>query len=133
MTMKKDLETTKFASQYKDPRWQKKRLEILGRDGFCCKSCGESGRTLHVHHKIYTYGKMVWDYDDNNLITLCDDCHESIHEEYQSINNAILDFRERVVSLGRLDLLRMIIYAVARIDLDDASKVFDYAYELGEK
>jgi len=35
-----------------DPRWQKKRLEILERDGFECNSCGDSSTELHVHHTL---------------------------------------------------------------------------------
>ena len=37
-----------------DPRWQKKRLEILNRDEFKCRSCGDDKSTLHVHHGYYS-------------------------------------------------------------------------------
>lgn len=30
---------------------------------------------LNVHHKYYVNGKNPWEYDDDALITLCQDCH----------------------------------------------------------
>ena len=58
-----------------DPRWQKKRLEILNRDDFTCQSCFDNEDTLHVHHCFYKKGQDPWDYPDTSLITLCKDCH----------------------------------------------------------
>lgn len=65
--------------QYKDPRWQKRRLQIMERDKFGCQSCGLTGRTLNVHHFVYKRGKDIWDYKDDELITLCNECHEALH------------------------------------------------------
>jgi len=65
----------KYSELLKDPRWQKKRLEVLSRDEWKCKSCGSSHITLHVHHKEYAKGKPPWDYPDDVLITLCETCH----------------------------------------------------------
>lgn len=69
-------------SQYLDPRWQKKRLEILSRDNFACTQCGTTEKTLHVHHTVYrNEAEGPWDYLDSSLITLCDDCHKAEHDE----------------------------------------------------
>jgi hypothetical protein len=65
-----------YSKKLLDPRWQRKRLEILDRDGFQCRSCGARDRTLHVHHRYYEYGRDPWDYDSKILVTLCDECHE---------------------------------------------------------
>jgi hypothetical protein len=59
-----------------DPRWQKKRLEVLSRDNFTCQLCVENHNSLYVHHKTYVWGKDPWDYDIINLVTLCYDCHK---------------------------------------------------------
>lgn len=77
-----------YSEQLKDPRWQKKRLEILQRDDFTCQICGHKDKTLHVHHVYYKKGLKPWEYKDSSLITLCEDCH---HEEHQSRRN-ILDW-----------------------------------------
>lgn len=63
----------------KDPRWQKKRLYVLERDGWQCQFCPDKESTLHVHHLKYFPG-MPWDCPDEYLITLCESCHESEEE-----------------------------------------------------
>lgn len=65
-----------YSEKLKDPRWQKKRLEILERDNFTCTECGDKESPLHVHHKIYIFGNEPWDYKDENFITLCELCHD---------------------------------------------------------
>lgn len=71
--MKEDQKT--YKEKLKDPRWQKKRLEIFKRDGWCCQKCFDNQSTLHVHHRIYEPDKEPWEYDDDLLVTLCDTCH----------------------------------------------------------
>jgi len=66
-----------FTSRYRDPRWQRKRLEILQRDDFKCQAeCGAAGKELHVHHFYYVSGRAPWEYPNDALITLCKDCHK---------------------------------------------------------
>lgn len=69
-----------YSEKLKDPRWQKKRLEILKRDKFTCQLCGDKDTTLHVHHK--SYGNNPWESKNKNLITYCCHCH-SIVEYYK--------------------------------------------------
>ena len=69
----------KYTEKLKNPRWQKKRLEILERDGWQCRSCWENNKTLHVHHMSYDKDLKPWEYDNNKLLTLCEDCHELLH------------------------------------------------------
>jgi len=71
----------------KDGRWQMKRIKILERDHFRCVRCGrsaEEGTQLHVHHKFYD-GRAPWEYEDKDLITLCEDCHNRIHGKSDDI------------------------------------------------
>ena len=67
-----------YFEKLKDPRWQKKRLEIMERDEFKCSHCGDDEKTLNVHHKFYRKGANPWDYPDDALMTLCEPCHEEI-------------------------------------------------------
>jgi hypothetical protein len=68
-----------YWEKLRDPRWQKKRLEIMERDDWACRDCSGRNATLHVHHNYYTYGKQPWEYPDSALVTLCDGCHEKRH------------------------------------------------------
>jgi 5-methylcytosine-specific restriction endonuclease McrA len=69
-----------YSDLLKDPRWQKKRLEIMSRDKFICKKCGDTKTQLHVHHKEYIKDTDPWDYKNSFLITVCEDCHKAINE-----------------------------------------------------
>lgn len=80
-----------YAEKLKDPRWQKKRLEILERDKWCCQRCLDGENTLHVHHLRYFPGRDPWDYDNKLLITLCAECHENEKESRPCNESDLLD------------------------------------------
>ena len=64
-----------YSEKLRDPRWQKKRLEIMQRDGFACAFCNAKDKELQVHHLTYKK-RDPWDYPDYLYQTLCRDCHE---------------------------------------------------------
>ncbi len=68
---------TDYSELLKHPKWQRKRLEIMQRDDFKCRSCEDEENTLHVHHLFYEKGKLPWEYDNKDLVTLCQNCHEA--------------------------------------------------------
>lgn len=72
---------TSYSDKLKDPRWQKKRLEILTRDNFTCQNriCSDTKNTLHVHHITEDYDIEPWEHEDDDLITLCEECHKLWH------------------------------------------------------
>jgi hypothetical protein len=76
----------KYSDKLKHPKWQKKRLEIMERDGFQCQCCFGRDNPLTVHHKIYINGKDPWDYKNKSLITLCNICHNNVHEFINSLD-----------------------------------------------
>ena len=69
-----------YSEKLKDPRWQRKRLEVLERNDFHCEMCGDGEATLHVHHKTYFKGREPWEYDADQLAALCEECHGIRHE-----------------------------------------------------
>lgn len=79
------MEYKTYSEKLKDPRWQKKRLEIMQRDEFACQSCYDKDSTLNVHHYVYLKNIEVWDYGNELLVTLCENCHSQRHEFIQSI------------------------------------------------
>lgn len=64
-----------YAEKLRNPLWQRKRLEIMGRDDFKCVACSLADETLAVHHIWYT-GYNPWDAPAADLQTLCDSCHK---------------------------------------------------------
>lgn len=78
-----------YYEMLRDPQWQKKRLEIMQRDEFCCQRCENTTNTLNVHHSYYEKGKSPWEYPAWSLHTLCKDCHEVIQEQLTELHRAI--------------------------------------------
>ena len=77
-----------YRERLDDPRWRRKRSRIVERDHYTCQWCG-SHENLQVHHKYYMRypdGKLAdpWDYPDEKLITLCENCHRKWHEKHKA-------------------------------------------------
>lgn len=91
---------TKYQQEYynklRDPRWQKKRLEVMERDNFSCQICGDEKSTLNIHHRRYIQGNDPWEYENYMLVTLCENCHKKETEDMpgiiESFSNSIKDF-----------------------------------------
>ncbi len=86
-----------YSELLRDPRWQKKRLYVMERDGFACRNCKDGKSTLNVHHCYYEKGRKPWDYPDVSLLTLCEDCHML---QRQIENEAEQKFLEMLRRLG---------------------------------
>lgn len=87
-----------YAEKLQDPRWQQKRLRVMERDEFTCQACFNTENMLTVHHKYYIYKKDPWDYPDEVLVTLCEECHKT-QEEAKYI---ISDFTKVLMTDGYL-------------------------------
>jgi Zn finger protein HypA/HybF involved in hydrogenase expression len=129
MSKKKQAVTSSFTEQYKDPRWQKKRLLILNRDEFSCQNCGDEDSTLHVHHKSYEWGLPLWDYDGELLITLCESCHGTAHQ----LNNQSKYALARVLSESNQETQAAINSVVLRmVDMNPAEAYDVLKYTRGK-
>ena len=78
-----------YSEKLKDPRWQKRRLDVLSRENFTCETCASDEKTLHVHHCYYEKGMEPWDYPDHALKCLCETCHQDRQAAELSIQRAI--------------------------------------------
>lgn len=119
MKTNKKQEKSEYSKLLQDPRWQKKRLEILQRDNWTCRNCGSGlneGVTLHVHHIRYIKGKKPWEYENDNLITYCENCHQKIHSEKKQnkkneCRNKIVFYRFLLNWQGKLTQNESIVYS----------------------
>ena len=84
-----------YYEKLKDPKWQKKRLEVMEFNNFSCEICGDSESPLNVHHKEYFKSVEPWEYEINQLSCLCENCHERLHDEF--------DILKWVCSQAKLD------------------------------
>ena len=99
-----------YKEQIKSPQWQRRRLEIMQRDDFTCQICGCKDKALNVHHTAYEQGKLIWEYPDDTLITLCESCHEYEHMKDVSINELLCSIKKRGVSNHEIHAFLLYIY-----------------------
>ena len=71
----------------------------MQRDKFTCQSCDDKESTLNVHHLKYD-DSNPWEIDNDDLITLCDTCHEAYH--YLS-NNKTIGFETFILICRMID------------------------------
>ncbi|WP_363549572.1 HNH endonuclease signature motif containing protein [Caldifermentibacillus hisashii] len=67
---------------YKSQKWIRKRELILKRDEYKCRECKRYGKTspaTTVHHVIPLDQRPDLKLNINNLISLCDKCHNQMH------------------------------------------------------
>ena len=68
---------------YNDTRWKRKRASVLRRDAYQCQECRRYGKRRqgeHVHHVFPVEYYPDERYNDCNLITLCQSCHNKMHD-----------------------------------------------------
>jgi 5-methylcytosine-specific restriction endonuclease McrA len=89
------------------PKWKKKRTAILKRDNNACQNCGDTNQ-LQVHHCYYESGLKPWEYPDESLVTLCNDCH---HRATYRLQNLIegLEYTLRKKGVNTFDFQAIIV------------------------
>ena len=93
--------------------WKEKREEIFGLKGRRCSICGTSFGIIDCHHLNYDHFKHEEEYDYEDVIPLCRDCHSDLHQFIKDNDNII---RELKSDLERLKDSFMIKYRYAIAD-----------------
>lgn len=118
-----------YSEKLLDPRWQKKRLEILQRDSFTCRNCSSMEKTLHVHHLNYERGVEPWEYPEYYMVTLCKDCHLEIEANGKRLIESIeYAFRASLTDTFIQNIVRHVFS-----DSVDIGRMFRLLWEIGDK
>lgn len=72
----KDQRVNVYYDYLKSDIWKTKRRRLIEKAGLRCQICG-SATNLNVHH--ITYDRLLHE-DDEDLIVLCNSCHEKAHK-----------------------------------------------------
>lgn len=70
-----DPEEIDYYEYLRTQAWEETRQKVFRRDGFKCVLCGEA-KDLNVHHITY---ENLGAEKTSDLVTLCQICHEDIH------------------------------------------------------
>ncbi|MBD1918954.1 MULTISPECIES: FAD-dependent thymidylate synthase [Cyanophyceae] len=49
---------------------------------YICQRCGEQGGNLHAHHLVPVFADKSLAYEFNNLVSVCQPCHEHLHQNH---------------------------------------------------
>ena len=69
---------------YNSPEWRRKQKAILRRDHYQCQLCKRYGRireAKRVHHKLELAEYPELAMKDDNLVSVCKECHNKLHPE----------------------------------------------------
>lgn len=114
-----------YTDWLRHPKWQRKRLEVMQRDGFRCVRCGDEESELHVHHMSYIPGRKPWEYPLQNFETICRDCHDLLHQDVQTLRAVLF---EQVTALGLPGNTRKLAgWMIARASRDFVDAVVRFA------
>jgi hypothetical protein len=116
---------TDYAQKLQDPRWQRKRLEVMQAAGWACVICGDKDEELNVHHPAYSAYHEPWEY--LNLQCICRTCHTIYHLPKEKlmiharslVTEHIFVRHEQQFIGGLEDLIR----SMARIDIKYADQL----------
>jgi len=115
-----------YIEKLKSPKWQKKRLEILERDNFSCKCCGDSESSLHVHHTKYLANTDPWEYENDSLVTLCEMCHTEVTWQKKEVKRIIDEEFIYVVHVTELRLLLLKLKNMDPFSIRELANSIDY-------
>lgn len=102
MQQKSKERQAEYAELLKKPQWQKRRLQMIEAADWKCVECGAEERQLHVHHRRYIAGAMPWEYADEDLAVLCEQCHDKAHGLHDARPHARRRPRPTINTLLRL-------------------------------
>ena len=86
---------------YKTKEWIRKRIVILKRDNYQCRECKRYGKVTPantVHHILPLHERPDLKLDNRNLISLCEECHEKMHNKFNdTLSKLGEEWRERIL------------------------------------
>lgn len=118
-----------YSEKLKDPRWQKKRLEILQAHNFTCDGCADHEKTLHVHHGYYQRDLQPWEYSNETLHVFCEECHL----EREDSENGVRSTMASMTNDELCDFLPSIGILAACAGWHAIFKICDAIYSAGNK
>jgi len=78
-----------FAAQYKTEEWRNFSREVKSARGKFCQSCRRQDVILHAHHSFYVPGRKLWEYEQQDMVVLCEGCHRELHAELQKFRKFV--------------------------------------------
>lgn len=72
------MDSNLYQQELKRPEWKAFREQVLEERGRECEKCGSKNH-LEIHHTKYYRAHRPWEYDINDVMVLCSECHQLLH------------------------------------------------------
>lgn len=75
----------KYKKFYKSTEWKRLRDYVLKRDNYICQECIKEDKITTcntVHHIVEVREDFSKALNEDNLVTLCHECHNKIHKRF---------------------------------------------------
>ncbi|AMA09035.1 FAD-dependent thymidylate synthase [Picosynechococcus sp. PCC 73109] len=56
--------------------------QVHAKFDYICQSCGQQGKQLQAHHLVPVFADKSLAYEFENLVSLCQTCHQSLHQNH---------------------------------------------------
>lgn len=77
-----------YQSQIASDEWKSFSSLIRSHRNFC-ECCRQGNKTLQVHHLFYEPGRKLWEYSDGEVLVLCRECHQQLHDELKIFRKVV--------------------------------------------
>lgn len=94
--------------------YESTKTHVLARDKYKCRICGasfkgRSGKSLHVHHIVFRSNGGSDDIE--NLVTLCEDCHHTLHNDFKTMTKDAFDAKYKTLGSGNASRWKVLKHA----------------------
>ena len=90
--------------------WRKLRHELVAiKSLYTCQICKKKNDywDLQIHHRVYIRGRKPWEYEREDLLVVCFDCHCELHKEpipiYDSNENWIESRHYKIIDCEKCE------------------------------
>ena len=86
-----------YQQQLNHPKWIELTKKMKEKEGWKCQKCSAVDKPLHLHHSCYVKGRLIWEYAEELLKVLCEDCHKYLHWEIEHAKDMLqigLDYKK---------------------------------------
>jgi hypothetical protein len=137
------LQQNTYTAQLQTEEWKSFARGVRASYENACAVCRRSDTQTQVHHIFYDPSLKLWEYQSDDVMLLCTDCHKAFHEQLRNFRRHVF----RHMRPGQLKILNgallvgltqhdptEFVHAVAELAASPGSvQRFAYAWNGGKK
>jgi hypothetical protein len=83
------LKQSSYSQLLSTDEWRNFASSVRQRKGNFCQMCKRGGLITQVHHVFYESTRSITDYQDDELMVLCEGCHKDVHEQLRAFRKHV--------------------------------------------